>query len=280
MSYSAEINRNNPTCFLFLVDQSRTMLDPFGATPDITKSQGVADAINNLIRTIVLRSSRGQEGIRDYFYLGVIGYGATVESGLGGKLAGQGLVPISEIGKKPLRVDRRTKKVSDGAGGILEETVKFPIWLEPTGNGKTPMCKALELAREVIVAFLSAFPDCFPPTVINITDGQSTDGDPRANAEKLRDVGSTDGKTLLFNAHITSDTGAKPILYPNDKSQITDEHARLLFDMSSTLPSLMRETAPASLEIKDGARGFLYNTDLVSVIELLDIGTRRDRNMQ
>jgi hypothetical protein len=31
MSYSAEISRTNPSCFLFLIDRSGSMEDPFGA---------------------------------------------------------------------------------------------------------------------------------------------------------------------------------------------------------------------------------------------------------
>jgi hypothetical protein len=30
MPYAAEITRTNPTCFVFLVDQSSSMLEPFG----------------------------------------------------------------------------------------------------------------------------------------------------------------------------------------------------------------------------------------------------------
>ncbi len=30
MPYTAEISRNNPSCFLFLVDQSSSMLEAFG----------------------------------------------------------------------------------------------------------------------------------------------------------------------------------------------------------------------------------------------------------
>ena len=48
MPYSAEISRSNPTCFLFLVDQSSSMLEPFGGQAGKNKSEGVADALNRL----------------------------------------------------------------------------------------------------------------------------------------------------------------------------------------------------------------------------------------
>ena len=86
MAYSAEISRTNPTCFLFLVDQSSSMLEPFGAQPEKQKAQGVGDAINRLFQNLVLKCAKS-EGIRDYFYVGLIGYGGRVTNALGGALA-------------------------------------------------------------------------------------------------------------------------------------------------------------------------------------------------
>src|SRR5437667_1398506 len=110
MPYSAEISRTNPTCFLFLVDQSSSMLEPFGAQPDKQKAEGVADAINRLLQNLVLKSAKA-DGIRDYFYAGLIGYGGRVGSALGGALGGQTLVPVSAVASNPLRIEQRTRKV-------------------------------------------------------------------------------------------------------------------------------------------------------------------------
>jgi hypothetical protein len=126
MPYSAEISRSNPTCFLFLIDQSHSMGQPFGAQPDTPKAEGVADGINRLLQNLVLKCAQS-EGVRDYFHIGVIGYGGGVSWALGGALAGQALVPISALADRPLRVEERTRKVDDGAGGLVEEKVKFPV---------------------------------------------------------------------------------------------------------------------------------------------------------
>ncbi len=40
MSYSAEISRNNPTCFLFLIDQSGSMNDPWSGGTFKKKADG------------------------------------------------------------------------------------------------------------------------------------------------------------------------------------------------------------------------------------------------
>src|SRR6266567_2927663 len=97
MPYTAEISRNNPSCFLFLIDQSGSMGDAFGSGGSTRKKcEGVADAINNLLQNLVIKCAK-EEGVRDYFHVAVIGYGATVGSGYGGPLAGRDLVQVSDI---------------------------------------------------------------------------------------------------------------------------------------------------------------------------------------
>ncbi|MGO8753469.1 MAG: vWA domain-containing protein [Thermoguttaceae bacterium] len=277
--YSAEISRSNPTCFLFLVDQSGSMDDPFGGESGKRKSQGVSDAINRLLQTLVFRCAKG-DVILDRYYIGVIGYGDQVGPAFGGVLAGQGLVPVSKIGNSPLRLETRTKMVDDGAGGLVEQTVRFPVWFEPRAKGGTPMCQALGLARQTIFAFINQVPACFPPIVINITDGQATDGQPQAAAAAVQELASRDGRTLLFNVHISC-RNEKPIQFPNREDLLPDNHAKLLFRMSSQLPPQMLAQAQSmDHRIAVGARGFVFNADLVSVVQFLDIGTRVDRNQR
>ena len=68
--------------------------------------------------------------MRRYFQVGVIGYGAGVGPALGGNLAGQELVWIDDVYANPTRVEDRIRKVSDGAGGLIELPIKFPMWLD------------------------------------------------------------------------------------------------------------------------------------------------------
>src|SRR5205823_7719079 len=124
-------------------------------------------------------------GIRDFFHVGMIRYGGRVESAFGGPLAGGTLVPVSKIANNPLRVEVRTRKVDDGAGGLADEQFKFPVWFEARPTGRTPMCEALGRARDSLRPFLAAHPGCYPPIVINITDGAPSDGNPSAAAKEL-----------------------------------------------------------------------------------------------
>jgi hypothetical protein len=273
MPYAAELSRTNPACFLFLIDQSSSMAEPFGGQPDKPKAQGVADGINRLLQNLILKCAKS-DGVRDYFHIGVLGYGGRVAWALGGPLAGQRLVPISAVANHPLRVEQRTRKVDDGAGGLLEQKFKFPVWFEPTAGGRTPMCQAVTLAGEAVTEFVGRFPNAFPPLVVNISDGKATDGNPELPAYNLRNLSTADGGTLFFNAHISAST-ARPIEFPADESELSDPDARLLFRMSSPLPPRLLEAARGEgFRAAQGTRGFVFNADLVSVIRFLDIGTR------
>jgi len=273
MAFSAEISRTNPTCLLFLVDQSSSMDGPFGGQPGKKKSEGVADAINRLLQNLVLKCAKA-DGVRDYFHVGVIGYGEDAGPRLAGTGPQQPLAPISDVANNPLRLEERKRMTDDGAGGLLEQAFRFPVWFEPTAGGKTPMNAALTLAREVLADFIATYPDCFPPLVINLTDGKPTDANPLDAAVALKGLKSTDGNVLMFNAHLSSSSAA-PVTFPSEENTLADKYAKLLFRMSSILPpKLMAAARDEGYAINGPARGFVFNADLVAVIRFLDIGTR------
>lgn len=274
MTYTAEVSRSNPSCFLFLIDQSGSMGDAFASDGSTKpKAQGVADATNRILQTLVIKCAK-EEGVRDYFHVAVIGYGAAVGSAFGGALAGRDLVPISEIANQPARLEERKKKTDDGAGGLVEQSIRFPIWFDPIANGATPMCLALAQAGTLLQTWVAQHPNTFPPVVINITDGEATDGEPSAAADSLKRIATADGEVLLFNLHLSS-TPSAPIEFPDSEATLPDQFARLLFGMSSVLPPHIRDAVVSEgYRATDGTRGFVFNASLESVIKFLDIGTR------
>src|SRR5437868_14167568 len=101
MPYTAEISRANPSCFVFLIDQSGSMADPFGVGEgNKKKADGVADAINRMLQNLVSKCAK-EEGIREYFHVGVIAYRAQAGPAFSGGLACRQLVPISEVVNSP-----------------------------------------------------------------------------------------------------------------------------------------------------------------------------------
>ncbi|GBD35717.1 hypothetical protein HRbin36_00831 [bacterium HR36] len=277
MPYDAEISRNNPTCFLLMIDQSGSMSDGFAGQTDRSKAQQLADIINRLLADICLRCVKNpSEGVRDYFYVGVIGYGRNDSAypALAGPLAGQQLVRVSELANNPLRVEQRAIQVEDGAGGLMQRTVRFPIWFEPLADNGTPMCQAFQMAYDILQDWTKRYPRSFPPVVFNITDGQPTDGDPLPDSQRLQQLATSDGNVLVFNIHV-SETAGQPLLYPEREDLLPDDYARLLFRMSSVLPPhLVTFLREEGFTITPQSRGFVFNANAVEVIRFLNIGTR------
>jgi hypothetical protein len=273
MSYTAEISRVHPSCFVFLIDQSGSMQEGWGGEAGKSKAEALSTIINRLLQNLVLKCAKS-EGVRDYYDVGVIGYGAAVGPAFSGPLTGKELVPIGEIANQPARVEERTKKVDDGAGGLADQMIKFPVWFDAVSNGGTPMCQAMGRAQSILSRWVTEQPTSFPPIVINITDGRATDGDPATAATALRNLKTEDGELLLFNIHVSS-TPASPIQFPGEESVLPDDYAKVLFRMSSTLPDYMKNiAAEEGIPVGSSPRGFVFNGDMVSVIRFLDIGTR------
>jgi len=276
MAYQAAIQRSDPAVLLFVIDQSGSMAERMG-TFEISKAQFLADVMNKTLMEIVTRCQKA-DGVRDYFHVGVIGYGADgPKNALAGALGVQILNPISAIEANPLRVDTRIKKVPDGAGGVYEQQVQFPVWFEAQASGGTPMVAALTKAGEELVQWCSTHPRSFPPTVLHITDGESQGGNPEEVSQTLRQLGTDDGGVVLLNLHVSSQ-GAAPILFPDGEQGLPDEFSELLFRMSSQLPPKMVEAAKEKrYKITDQSRGYIFNAEAGAIADFFDIGTRANQ---
>lgn len=273
MPYSAEISRANPSCFMFLIDQSGSMVEPIAGSDGKRKCDSVADAINRLLHNLIIKCARG-EGVRNFYEVCVIGYGAQVAPGFSGPLAGRDIVPLSVVANHPARVEERIKQLDDGAGGFIQQKTKFPIWFEPVAKGTTPMGAALDLAHHLMQSWVAAHQFSYPPIVINISDGEATDFGPVPQAQALTSLATSDGNVLLLNCHISSQN-LTPIVFPESDVDLPDEFARTLFQVSSFLPPNLRELARnENFILGEEARGFAFNADLVELIRFLDIGTR------
>ena len=285
IAYAADISRNNPACFLFLIDQSGSMTQALAGQPGQRKMDGAADAVNRSLDAISQRCSQGLD-IRDYFHIGILGYStdamgnAQMESILQGTSSGPPFLPISEV-VELAEVEEREVEESDGAGGLVQVTRRLPFWLRPRAEYGTPMCETLDNAGDALEAWIADHPDSYPPTVINISDGMATDGDPVPFAERITNLSTSDGEALLFNCHISS-INAMPCEYPGGVGEVPldDEFAPLMFRMSSPLPAHSSERALGlDLSVSEDSRGYVFNADMRALVQFLDIGTRAASNL-
>ena len=284
MPYSADISRSNPGCFLFLVDRSGSMEDALGGQPGQRKMDQAADAINRILDAVSQRCSQGMD-VRDYFHVAVLGYHTDergtpiVTSALQGTTPEAPFLLISQAVETAEVVERMVRE-SDGAGGVIEVARRFPVWLQPHAEYGTPMCTALQYASQALETWIGQFPDSFPPIVINVSDGNSTDGDPEPLAHHIMKFQTSDGNALVFNVHL-SEIATMPIQFPDSEEGLPDELAVRLFRMSSFLPEASRALAASlDLRVSPESRGFVFNADMTSLVQFLDIGTRGPSNVE
>ena len=272
MSYTKEINRKNPTCFLFAIDQSGSMDETVAGGS--AKSEFVADVLNQTLAETIVRCTKA-DGVRDYFDIGVIGYGGErVGSAFSGSLSGQVVLPISEIENNPLRIDEREQDVDTGEGVLDVQLVKFLVWIDACHDGGTPMREAMAIVGEIVAKWCDEHPSSYPPTVVHVTDGQSTDGDPEDVAEAIKGVSTNDGEALLFNLHVDNESGDE-ILFPSSEDELPDEYGRMLIRMSSKFPEHLIDVAQGMGYQVDGeSRFFAYKAGMDFIGQFFEIGTR------
>ena len=195
----------------------------------------------------------------------------------GGALAGQSLVPIGKLAANPLRVELRTKKIDDGTGGLIDQQVKFPIWLDPSRQRPNPDVPGLRLGLELASTTSSV---SIPTAFRRSSSTSPTARRPTATPSRTPAACATSpaGTATCSCSTFTCPPAAiAPIELPDSEDDLPDDFARLLFRMSSVLPPAIRETAKREgYLVSNETRGFVFNADLVSVIRFLDIGTRVD----
>lgn len=280
-AYTAQITRSTPTAFIFMVDHSvsmkkRTMLNG----EEMSMAEAVARIVNHQINELVLRCIKSNE-VRHYYDIAVIGYAQNVYSGWNGTLTGRDFVSPEELKNNPFkkittREEKRTRK------GIVVKEVEKVQWLEARHDGSwTHVHKAFGRAKELLDEWMKKYhdKDCYPPTIINITDGEfngATKEEVLQQANELKSMFTNDGNVILFNIHISANQGLS-LSCPLSKDELKgSSYATTLFEMSSLLP--LRYNAPISNIRKDSdmnARhvAMAVNADMSTLIQLMDIGT-------
>lgn len=187
---------------------------------------------------------------------------------------------LSSFADNPLRMENLKKKVSDGAGGLIEIDEQMPIFIEPTANGLTPMADALSFAKELIEGWLQKKPDNPAPIIINISDGlpyTGTSVDDAMNkaisvSKEIMAINSDDGNPLIFNSHIGD--GGTQCGFEESESELSDDQAKFLFKISSKVPESYKQAAvKQDFKVKSESKGFVSNADPESFIKFINFGS-------
>src|SRR6266699_1573526 len=118
LSYQAEISRASPTAIVIVMDQSASMNHRLKSGQ--SKAAFLADVLNKTLYTLITSCSKA-EGVRDYFYVGVVAYGGEdARNGFQGALDGEALHAVSRLAARARRrcapvSMRRSGSWNDGA---------------------------------------------------------------------------------------------------------------------------------------------------------------------
>jgi uncharacterized protein YegL len=269
-----------PGYIIFLVDQSGSMKEEYESGK--TKSEFTAQVINRTINELINTNMDGDK-VKDRVFISIIGYG-----GEGGNAVNDIRSEyLSTFADKPLRIERVKKKVSDGAGGLVEIDEEMPVFVEPLANGVTPMGEALGFAKQLIEGWLKKKPDNPAPVIINVSDGLPFDGfdDVQESnkalgfAREIMSVQTADGSPLIFNAHIGN--GMPKGGFEENEADVRTPEGKFLFNISSKIPAAYKTAAQKhSLNVKDDSRGFLSNAEGEMLIRFINFGSSAasDRN--
>ena len=278
--YTAQISRQTPTAFIFLVDHSVSMERMIKwQGEDITLSEAVARIVNNQINELVLRCIKADD-VRYYYDIAVIGYGHEVASGWNGDLEGRWFVSPQELRDNPfktitIREEKRTRR-----GPIIKEVQKIQ-WVEAAHTGHwTYLHNALDKAKELLSEWMNAHKGlvCYPPTIINITDGDYNGAEEDVvefKANELKSMSTDDGNVIFFNIHVTPNN-SESILFAAEVKDVGDSSlAKKLFNLSSLLPERYNSEIDSIKQTNGGQRykAMGVNVDMATLVKIMDIGT-------
>jgi hypothetical protein len=259
MSYSRPITREQPSCLLFIIDQSGSMSESFAGT-EVQKDEAVAQIVNRLIDIVGLQCIK-KDTIRHYFDIGIIVYNDSAISLFTEESSTPCFRPINLLYENPINLS----EVEQG---------RDPIWIYPQAEGLTATYSAFSLAKTLLEDWAKKNSQSYPPTVFHISDGNFSDQDPRSVAEEIKQIQTEDGSVLIFNINI-AENRAKGIIFPDNTEQLPSKYACTLFEMSSILPEAIRQSffARQRLDLSPQSRAFVFNADPSLLTMCLDIGT-------
>ncbi len=287
MPYTSRICEQNRSLVVLIIDRSGSMNEPYGGVlkggtmqgggPLQSKAKVVADVSNMILMDLISKCRRG-DVYKHYFDICAIGYsGRGVEPLLDG---GRWFLSPAELASTSLRTTRTSRRINDLSGRLVTLYNSHKVWIEPYGEGDTPMYNTFCKLSELLYGWRHAQKSSthFPPTIIHITDGDiPSDELSRVLGlrEQILSLGSEDGEPLIFNFHLST-MGGESSFFPTCPKGLNTE-ARLLYELSSTLPPLYKAEIArikndTGIESKD-YRAFSFNSPYADFINAMYIGT-------
>ncbi|MDR2891377.1 MAG: VWA domain-containing protein [Alistipes sp.] len=276
--YNAPITRLHPTAFVVLIDRSCSMRERIAwGGAEMTKARAVTLVANTFIDELVFRARR-EGGTLDYYDIAMLGYSG---DGINYLVSPYGeFTTPSRLVASGVRREKIARERVLPSGRSVVAVTEQNMWIREKAAGVTPMCAALREGASLVEWWCRRRKNAnsYPPTVINITDGEASDGSDdeiRAIAERIRRAGTKNGAALLINIHLARGGDGTPVIFPSRLDELPDHrYSRLLWDMSSEMPESYHD---AILSARPGAaapfRAMAWGSHIGQLAAMMNIGS-------
>lgn len=231
--YTQPATRLTPALVIYLIDASDSMNEPCGPTLPTTKIELVNQALREAIKGLVLHSMRDNK-VQPRYHIAMFAYSTTVLDILHGI---------------------RTLPDLMGAGGPPDLSA---------GGYTTDTAAGFTMVEHILQKHLRVYQHCPAPLVCHLTDALCTTQDPSPIVQRIRAMSVDDGSVLVENVLIVEEMLRKPprnwqqwsgVLKEKD---LTDEYAKRLYALSSSLPESYRQNInkSANYRLQKGAALF------------------------
>jgi hypothetical protein len=243
MGYSRQVNTKYPAAIFIVIDQTSPMADLLkGPGKDMARSNLAARTANKLLYEIVLRSTT-DEGVRDRFYVNVIGYGSEVKPLLTSDQnpsASPDLIPISTIANQAVWGE--------------DFSWRGPIWVTSLSVGETTDNEAWTFIKPTAQEWVQEHPWPLSLTLLHITGEEPTKGVLESTLKYVSD-NEAEGRIALFKLYVPSDK--VPWLQPFPRRRLSNDYARAAFNLASNLPEPMSSYVKRiAFDLPDLTRGW------------------------
>lgn len=254
----------NPGLLIILVDQTNT-----------ASFLGVPDIVNALIEEIILLCFDGQKP-KNKSYISIIGYNNNVRLLLSGDL--------QYFEANPIRVEGVIKKISDGAGGILEIETPAPIWIqeEYSDSEGRNMYEAFELSNDIIKGWIEQYPERPAPIIINIASGPPYDSFSYYTesmllkvtdfVESIKTISTKTSNEKIQIINVLVEDSLNKYIFPLKNSSFTSAQD-FFYEISTELTDIQGIYGAAEyqqLVLDGGTRSFIYNMDKDDIHKLFE----------
>jgi hypothetical protein len=234
----------------------RSVADPYSGSLQ-TPLPRLQDHANDLLKQL----SKFSDAPID---VAIVSYGldsggeVEVRSAFEGPLAGQTIVPASELAAGAMRVEEFEEQVSNGIGGLITVNRKKPIYFDVEPTAGAPPVTAFEEIARLCGEWSGKHPGaCLPPIVMHLTRGRLEPGDVDWAAGALARAATTAGPPTLYHL-IVSEQPHKSLAYPDADDEITDANLKKLWSVTTLLQG-REQLASTKRSLTAASRGLVIN---------------------